>query len=191
MPLNDAAVFLPARMHVFTAPVGTTAPTLAMVKAAPETAPTGWDDLGHTSLEEDIEFGSDGGDSETKGSRQVANLREIVEATVDFLTVHSIQLTNETLTLFYGGGDASKPGQFDAPAAFGTTEKALLLVFLDGAKRAGLWWPRASARRAGGIGAAADDFLRYPLRFTKLQLSGQPSERTFADTVGTTPPAGN
>ncbi|MCK2242320.1 MULTISPECIES: hypothetical protein [unclassified Crossiella] len=187
MPLNDSAVFLPSVVHIFTAPVGGPAPTLAMVKAAPATAPAGWDDLGHSSTEEDIEFDTDGGDSEVKGSRQVRNLREITEATVDFLSVNSIQLTNDTLTLFYGpGGDTSKPGQYDAPSAFGTAERGVLLVFLDGAKRAGLWWPRTSIRRNGGIGAAADDFLRFPLRFTRLQASGQPSERWLADGLGAT-----
>ncbi|MCP3801854.1 hypothetical protein NLX83_21545 [Allokutzneria sp. A3M-2-11 16] len=187
MPLVSDAVFLPSRMHIFTAPTTLAMPTIAMVKAAPDVVPQGMDDLGHTDLEDDVEFDVDGGDSETKGSRQAKALREIVEETIDRVTVRSIQLTNDILTLFHGGGTTSNPNRFDAPSASGTTAKAVLFVFIDGAKRAGLWWPLTSIRRDGGLRADAENFLAWPLRITRLTPTGKPPESWLADGLGTTP----
>lgn len=189
MALNDDAVLLPGTGHVLTATVGATKPALAdLTSFAADTTdlPTGFTDLGHTSIDDIITFGQDGGDSEVKGSWQNPSLREVVTAqAVDFFTIPSLQvLDNEVLTLYYGGGSIAVANEFQLPDSPVPQEKAVAVIFLDGVIPVCFYVPKASIRRDDAIDASTDDFMSLPLRFTLVKASGQPRAIWIADDLG-------
>lgn len=135
---------------------------------------TGLTDLGHTDLDEVLAFGSEGGETEVKGSWQNKALREILtSAAIDYLVVKSLQLKdNDVLSLYYGGGDATVVDEFSLPDSPTVQERSLLVVMLDSGGPVGLWVPRAGVRREAEIGVTTDNFTTIPLRMTYLSASG-------------------
>ncbi|WP_298075252.1 phage tail protein [uncultured Corynebacterium sp.] len=137
--------------------------------------PIGWEPVGHTGNEDLPEFGYDGGDSETKGSWQKKNLREVTtEAPVDYVTVKALQFDAETLELYYGKNASSVDGVFgvDNPASSGV-ERAVLIVLVDGQFKIGFSAAKASLRRDESIALATDDFATLPLRATFTKHPGR------------------
>lgn len=179
MAINDSAVFTAATGYIFTAPVGTAAPTPTELAAFdPETFTSGasaWADLGHTSDEDLPEFGFEGGDRETRGTWQKKNFREVTtETPVDYVTVNAQQFDAETLALYYGDNASSDPNVFgvarsDAPAI----ERAFLLVLVDGTNKIGFSAAKASIRREDAISMAVDEFSTLPLRATFIKETGK------------------
>jgi hypothetical protein len=181
MAQNDDAVILPVTAHICTGTVGTAVkPTLAELETFRSsgwvTTPTGFTDIGHTNIDEIVAFGSDGGDSEVKGSLQNKTLREILTSeAVDYLTVQSLQVKDNTvLSLYYGGGDASVADEFSLPDTPAIQERALLVAIDDPGGVLGLFVYRASVKRDDTISMPSDDFSTVPLRFTYLKATGQP-----------------
>lgn len=176
--LKDNAVLVPGKGHILLGAVDTAAqPTQADLTAfAADTSdlPTGFTNLGHTDIDEILTFGQDGGDTEVKRSWQNEALRETVtEAAVDYFTVKSLQLIdNDVLSLYYGGGDATVADEFSLPDSSAPTERAAVVVFLDGSTVVAFYCPKVSIRREAEFDLAFDDFVKLPLRFTVLQKSG-------------------
>lgn len=190
MALDDAAVLLPGKAHIWTGTVGTaTKPTLAQLQTfAGDTAtiPAGWADIGHTDLDDVLAFGQEGGETEVKGSWQNPSLRETTTAeAVDYYVIKSLQvLDNDALTLYFGGGDATVANEFalaDTPAP---QERAAVVVFLDGSTPLGFYTPKVSIRREDAIEVASDDWVKMPLRFTVVKASGQKKAIWIADKLG-------
>lgn len=191
--LVDESVLEPAKAYVFVGPVGSPAPTLADIMAFnPETPAvlslrTGmdvWQTGGHTDLDEDFDADQDGGDSESRGSRQNPNLRERVEATVEYLQLNMIEFRNRTALLYYGGGTVGD-GYFDAPDTLTAKPYATCIVYVDGEdRRVAEWHPKTSVRGNGAIARAADGFLRFPIRFTWQKLAGFPVTRLLGEHFG-------
>lgn len=190
MALTDSAVLVPGVGHILIATVGAAAPTYAnLVTFAGNTAtmPTGFTNLGHTSIDDVWVPDQDGGETDVKGSWQNASLREVVTSqAIDFYTVKSLQINdNVALSLYYGGGDFSDPNQFDVPDSPAPQEKAAIVVFLDGSDVMGFYTPKVSIFRADAIEAAADDFMTLPLKFTVLKNSTDPKIRWIGEFIGT------
>src|SRR5690606_42017938 len=79
MALDNNAVLTAAKGYIFTAPVGTPAPTPAEAAAFTDGSDlTGWDNLGHTAREELPAFGLDGGDPEPRATWQAEAARTVV-----------------------------------------------------------------------------------------------------------------
>lgn len=191
MALNDNAVFTASRGYIFTAPINTAAPTPTEVAAFnPTTGFVGWDNIGHTSDDELPEFGFDGGDTETRGSWQNSALKEVVtEAISDFVTFNAHQFDEETLKLYYGvTNPGSTAGKFDINETGKTTEKALLIVVVDGDVAVAFHAGRTSIRRNDAISMDTDSFAFLPLRATILKGTGPLmswiSEDTGVNVVG-------
>lgn len=172
MALNNDAVLTAAKGYIFTAPVGTAAPTPAEVGAFTDgTALDGWDNLGHTARDELPEFGFDGGDTETRGTWQAESLREVTtEAAVDYVTFNAHQFDPDVLELYYGTDNTSSD-----PNIFGvrspnsrSQERALLIIIVDGDHKVAFYAPRVSIRREEAISLAVDEFAVLPLRATFL-----------------------
>lgn len=144
------------------------------------------DELGHTDLDEVLAFGSEGGETEVKGSWQNKTLREVLtSAAVDYFVVRSLQVKdNDVLSLYYGGGDATVADEFSLPDTPAIQERAVLVVMLDSGGPVGLWIPRAGIRREAEIGVAADSFTTIPLRVTFLKASGLPRATWIATGLG-------
>lgn len=186
MPIDDDAVLLPSTAHFLVGAAGATAPTWTAVKSYITGGFSGTltdlTDIGHTTLDEVVAFGADGGDSDVKGSLQNKSLRETVTSeAVDYLTVTSLQIkSGEILNLYYGGGTEAA-GTFDTPDTPLTQERALLIAIADAGGPAALWVTRSSVRRDDTISMPGDDFSTVPLRFTFLKQSGQPKVRWMSD----------
>lgn len=174
----DSATLIPAQGYVLTAPTGTARPTAAALGTfvTAGTLPATWVSLGHTDLDNILTFGTEGGDTTIKGSWQTASLREIqTSKAVDYYTVRSLQaLDRAVLALYYGGGDATTSDEFALPDASAPTERASLLVLVDGVSVVGFYNSKASIRRDGAMEFASDDFTKIPLRFTPLKNGTNP-----------------
>jgi hypothetical protein len=188
MAVTDAAVILPSIGHVWTGTVDTaTKPTVEQLAtfSSAGTVPSGWTDLGHTSLDNILTFGQDAGSTSVKGSWQNSALREIVtQQPVDYFTVQSLQLLDaDVLNLYYGGGT---PGtdEFATPDTTTPVEKAVTLVMLDGATELAFYCPKASIRADSEMAFASDDFTKIPLRFTPLKHSTNAKSYWIADGLG-------
>lgn len=194
MALNDAAVVYPNTAHFFLGDSATaTEPTLADIEAyvADTSTPiTGMTDLGNTTLDNVMAWGSDGGDTEVKGSLQNKSLREVLTSEkVDYFTVNSMQVKdNEVLTLYYGGGDASQPNRFGTPDNPIIQNRAVLVVIFDDEGPLGMYAQKCSVRADDSIQMPADDFTSLPLRFTPLKVTGKSKIAWIADGLGTPAP---
>lgn len=175
MPLNDDAVYLPARGYIYTAPTGTTAPTMTDIQAVPETDPTGWDNLGHTSNDDLPSWSHDGGDPEVKGTWQNQSLRSVVtEAATEYLTFNAHQVSREVFSYYWGRGDGgSEDGSFVLSGLGGQNpERAFLIIIIDGDRRAAFYAPRVSLSRDDDLELDTDSFMALPIRATILQQTG-------------------
>lgn len=179
MAENDDAVLTAAVGYVYTAAVGTAAPTPAQLKSInlenPDSwAATGWTSVGHTSRGTMPEFGFEGGDSEVKGSWQKKKLREIqTDDPIDYLTVVLHQFDEAALELYYGPNQSETEGIFAANVNQ-TNEKALLVVIEDRDLRLGHHASKASVKRDDAIELPIDDFASLPVRFTYLDYQTEP-----------------
>lgn len=137
--------------------------------------PIGWSPIGHTGMEDLPEFGYDGGDSETKGSWQKKNLKEVTtETPVDYVTIKALQFDSETLELYYGKNASSIDNVFgvDAPSSSGV-ERAVLIVLVDGDFKIAFSSAKASVRRDESVALSAEDFSTLPLRATFIKHPGR------------------
>lgn len=178
MPLTDAAPMIAGHGYILTAASLTaTQPTQVDIDAFVDDTtvlPAGFTCLGHTDLDNVVTFQQDAGDTTVKGSWQTASLREVITAeAIDSYTVSSLQIVdNDVLSLYHGGGDATVAGEFSLPDSPTPTERAAVLIFVDGTDALGFYTPKVSILRDDAIAVAADDFMKVPLRFTILQKTG-------------------
>lgn len=172
MALVDNSVFTAAKGFIYTGTVAATAPTpqdiYDFVNAA--TTVTGFTLIGHTSRDDLPEFGFDGGDTEPVGTWQVEALRTVTtEPAVDFVTFQLVQFDEDTLELYYGAANTQSDGSYGlAGAPGGSTEKAFLIIIVDGPRKIAFWAPKVELRRDDSIGLATDAFGTLPMRATFL-----------------------
>jgi hypothetical protein len=194
MATNDSAVLTAGAGWVFLADANTVSPGDDLVDPpagpfVPSALPAAWVPVGHTSRDDLPEFGSDGGDTEVRGSWQNASLRQVItETAVDYVTINLLQFDNDTLELYYGVENPLTNGERRfrvATTPTGTVEKALLIVIVDGNVSVGLYAPRVSFTRDDAISLAVDDFGTLPVRATFLQgTDGPAGDSLLFDWIG-------
>lgn len=178
MAQNDDAVLTAGQGFVFLAPANTASPTDVQVSPLSggfdiTDIPVAWVPIGHTSRDDLPEFGSDGGDTEVRGSWQNAALRQVTTQTpVDFVTLNLLQFDNDSLELYYGVANAAAAAarrfRVVSPGT-GNVERALLVVIVDGDVSVGFYAPKAAFKREDAVTLATDDFGVLPVRATFLQ----------------------
>lgn len=180
MAINDNAVFTAATGYVYTAPVGTPAPTRDdLANFDPEnfgiTDASEWSPIGHTGEDDLPEFGYEGGDTETRGTWQKKQLREVsTDDPVDYMTLKPLQFDEETLELYYGPNKSEVEGVYAVDStAEGGIERALLVIMVDGLFKIGHTAAKVSIRRDESISLASDEFSVLPIRATYLKHSGR------------------
>jgi hypothetical protein len=176
MALTDSAVLIPGVGSIWTGVVGTaTKPTTTVLNTfvSAGTVPSGWTNIGHTSLADILAPGQDGGDSEVKGSWQNASLRTVITSTaVDYFVIKSLQLKDNTvLSLYYGGGDATVTNEFGVPDSPAATELATCIVMVDGTDPTCIYMPKASWLRDDSMEFDPTEFTTAPLRVTALKYN--------------------
>lgn len=176
MALNDDLVLIPGKGAVFTAASGTDPWTATQVDAfvADGTIPAGFTHLGHTDIDSPLTPAQAGGEVTTRGSWQNDALQQSQAALTDSFTVPAEQvLDTDILTLYYGGGTSTTPGEFSAPDTPAAQERAWMVVFIDGTTALGWGGAKASILRGDAATVATDDFMKLPLTFTILKASGK------------------
>lgn len=166
MALDDAAVIIPGTGFVYTAPAGTAAPTDFENPESP------WEDLGHTSIEDGLTITKDGGDSNILGTWRNPSLRDRRDPVNFAITIHLLQLTNETLAYYFGGGDTSVEGVFGVNLITQPQERAMFIRIVDGAVSAPLYVPRVSLASDDDVEVDVENFLAFPVRATVLGVTG-------------------
>lgn len=178
MALQDNQVFIPGQGRLYVAPVGTAVPVDLTDPAAP------WEDLGHSSIEDGLTIGREGGDSEVLGTWQNPALRERREPTTWFVTMFLHQVSNQTLSFFFGGGDASVAGKFGVPLLPQAQERALFIRIIDGSNEAPLYIPRVSLLADDDVEVDVEQFLAFPIRATILGITGSNLMEFYGSDLG-------
>jgi len=166
MALDDAAVIIPGTGYVYTAPAGTAAPVDLINPGSP------WEDLGHTSIEDGLTITKDGGDSNILGTWRNPALRDRRDPVTFAITIHLLQLTNETLAFYFGGGDTSVEGVFGVNLITQPQERAMFVRIVDGDVSAPLYVPRVSLASDDDVEVDVENFLAFPVRATVLGVTG-------------------
>ena len=191
MALDDAAAIIPGTGYVFlndttgAAPPATTDAAVAALDLEADTLTTGWNNAGHTSLDDNVTLGRDGGDRTTKGTWQSPSLRETVAPITWTFGFKALQVSNVTFGLYFGGGDFTAPDRFDVPTTPVPQEKALFLVMVDGTTRLPLYLPKVSILGGDPIEADVENFLQFDLAATVLKATGAPLMSWFSANLGT------
>jgi hypothetical protein len=190
MALDDTEVLIPATGYVFlNATLGAAAPALtpsatAALDLTAATLATGWTNMGHTSRDDNVSLGRDGGDVTTVGTWQASALRTSVAPITYTLTLNALQANNETFQLYFGGGSIAGTDYYDMPDNATAQDRALYVVFVDGTKRLPLWVPKASIIGSDAVEADPEDFLQFNLSATFVKHATDPIGRWFAANLG-------
>ena len=149
--------------------------TSATAKLAEATKASGWEPVGHTAEEELPEFGYEGGETESKGSWQKKNLRQVsTEAPVDYVTIKANQFDIDTLELYYGKNASKVANIFgvDDASAKGI-DRAFQIIMVDGDFKIAFSSAKATVARDESITLATDEFSILPLRATFVKFPGR------------------
>lgn len=179
MALNGNAVVLPGVGYVLLSDVGAPPPdksditpsTLAqgddiVVGTEPDTAT--WRQLGHTSRENAVALGKEGGETTALGSWQAPTLKTSVSPITYSFTISALQFDNDVLSLYFGGGDTSQQGYFGIPKTTSPTEKALYLALVDGTAVWGEYFPKVSIIGGDGPELSPEGLTEWQLVATIL-----------------------
>jgi hypothetical protein len=179
MALNDDQLFLPGTGFVYVAAAGTAAPA---DMADPEAS--GYVNIGHTDIDDNISITRDGGDSETLGTWQNPVARERRDPVTFAVKMKLLQFSNETLELYFGGGDKSVAGKFGVPITAVPQERALFIRIVDGDREAPLWIEKTSIGSDDDVEADTEKFMGFPVRATVLGVTGHNLMEFFGDHLG-------
>lgn len=166
MALNDSQVFVPGQGHIYLAPPGTPKPTTL---TNPETP---WDDVGHSSVDDGLTITHDGGDSNILATWQNPALRDRRDPITFAITMHLHQVSNETLALYFGGGDITEAGVFGVNLIPTPQERAMFVRIIDGENEAPLYVPKVSLAADDDVEVDVENFLSFPIRATVLGITG-------------------
>lgn len=166
MALTDSSVIIPGQGFIYLADPGTSKPSNLKAPAAP------WENMGHTSTDDNFTITRDGGDSEVLPTWQNPSFRERRDPTVYLVQFTALQIDNTVLGLYFGGGDATGSGVFAVTSAVGATEKAMYTRIVDGDNEVGLYIPKVSISSEDDAEADIEAFFGFPLKATVLQVTG-------------------
>lgn len=178
MALTDGAVVLPGRGYIFThdtpgsAFPATTDAELAALDLTASSVGTGWNNLGHTSLENAVSLNREGEEGEIKGTWQNPSLRKTADTNTWVINVNALQVENDILELYFGAGDVSDPDAFHAPLLATPVERGLYIVLVDGSSRAGLGVAKVAISADEAPEFDPENFLEFSLKMTVLEQSG-------------------
>lgn len=161
MALDDTTLVIPGVGYIYTAPTGTAKPASAAAPATP------WVDDGHTS-EDGLSVTFELKTTKRKTWRSRAGVRVTVDDMDLTLGWTALQLDNETLAQYFGGGDITAPGVFGVVKTPAPVERAMFVRLVDGTHEVDLYVAKAAIAAAGEIKATPEDFTGFELQATIL-----------------------
>lgn len=188
MSFNTDATIVPGRGTVLTAAVGTAPPDFLTVDPTDKTALStiNWDTLGHTSRENAVALSKDGGDPTTRGSWWDSALSTSYSDVNWGLTVNTLQVDALSLGLAFGGGThTAAQKSYTVKAAISAIEKAVFVLMVDGPKRMGLYFPRASVTLGDAPEIDPENFFEIQLGAQILTASNGDRFKLFHPALGT------
>lgn len=191
MAINDNSTLVVKTGRFYVAEVGTEQPE-DLTPAALESA--GWEQMGHTSLEDILSWATEGGESTTLGSLQSPSLRNTVSARTESFTTTLLQWDEATLPFYFGAnmelieGSAIWRKVKSNPAP---VKKAFLVVFEDGQARFPVYAPSAEIGRGDDLSIdSTEDLAGLPIQITLLNHAGNDWAFAVAPVDAVATPAG-
>lgn len=171
MAFNNKAVLKPTRADFYwNNTVGAAKPTdLSQEPGA------GWENIGHSSIEDILAVSTEGGEATQLGSIQAPSLRTSVSAAIRSFTVNFLQWDTATMQLYYGANaKVGEDGALQIPEQPIPSEGAWLAVIRDGNNRGGFYAAKATAIGDGDFSISDTDSLaQLPVKFTPASVDGK------------------
>lgn len=177
MPLDAGKTIIPFRGNVLTAPVDTPSFDISSFVIGDDKTYPDWLTTGHTSRENSVALEKDGGDAEQKGSWEDEGLDAVYEPTAWSATVNALQMDKPTFELAFPGGEWDEATQSYDVGNIGTVERAVMVVFAPGDKRAGFYMPRGQITLGDAPELDVEEFFELQLRIQAL--SSQTTRKRF------------
>ena len=173
MAINDTSTLVVKTGRFYVNEVGTEAPA-ALDRAS--LATDGWEELGHTSLEDILSWATEGGETTTLGSLQSPSLRQTTSARTESFTTTLLQWDEQTLPFYFGGNMELIAGSDIFLGVKSNPEpirKAFLVVFEDGQNRFPVYAPAASIGRGDDLAIdSTEDLAGLPIQISLLNHAG-------------------
>lgn len=174
MAINDQSTLVVKTGRFYVHDVGTPAPT-DLSRSALETE--GWEEMGHTSLEDILSWATEGGEATTLGSLQSPSLRQTTSARTESFTTTLLQWDEKTLPFYFGGNMELIPGSdifMGVKSSPAPVTKAFLVVFEDGQNSFPVYAPSASIGRGDDLSIdSTEDLAGLPISITLLNHEGK------------------
>jgi hypothetical protein len=156
LALDDTTLVIPGTGFVYLSPVGTARPALAAAPAAP------WVDMGH-STEDGLTINYEVSTTVRRTWRARAGVRKTVDEVSFTLGWTGLQVDNDTLAAYFGGGDTSTAAAFGVMKVAAPYERALFIRLVDGGAEVDIYAAKASISAAGEATASPEGFIALPL----------------------------
>lgn len=174
MALNDAAVLSISTGHYYHAPVGTEAPAITDLLDPEALELAGWDEIGHTSLEDILSLASEGGEATTLGTLQAKSLRNSISPRTETFSISLMQFDTPSLKFYYGSNATVLASGFvGVPSNPVPTKTAFLAVFQDGENVFGIHALSSEIFRGDDMEFAdTESLVGMPLNVTPVNYQG-------------------
>lgn len=173
MAINDTSTLVVKTGRFYVAEIGTAAPT-GLDPTSLETA--GWEQMGHTSLEDILAWATEGGETTTLGSLQSPSLRQTTSARTESFTTTLLQWDEATLPFYFGNNMELISGSeifLGVKSSPEPVRKAFLVVFEDGQNRFPVYAPAASITRGDDLSIdSTEDLAGLPIQISLLNHEG-------------------
>lgn len=134
----------------------------------------GYDDMGHTALEDPFGLVSEGGEQTVLGTWRNKSKRTVQSPRVESVAFVLQQWDGVNYRYYWGANAAPDPnGYYMAPENPVPVVGTLWVLIRDGDETLPLWFPHVSIYRADDITADAEALMGMPVRATILGRSGQ------------------
>lgn len=164
MTVDATALFIPGLATVFHASPNHAMPSGGLSDFVLSAAgPTGWDNIGHTSKDDVVNFAKDGGDKTSLDTMLAAGVRTVYSSEAWTLNVAALQAEKAVLDLAFNG-DFDDDDGYIVPASNVGTNAAVFLLMQDGTAQMGFYIPNTSIKLGDAV--KIDDpatFLEFPL----------------------------
>lgn len=164
MTVDATALFIPGLATVFLASPNHAMPAGGLSDFVLSSAgPTGWDNIGHTSKDDVVNFAKDGGDKTSLDTMLAAGVRTVYSSEAWTLNVAALQAAKSVLDLAFNG-DFDDDDGYIVPASNVGTNSAAFLLMQDGTAQMGFYLPNTSIKLGDAV--KIDDpatFLEFPL----------------------------
>lgn len=169
MALDADQTIIPGRGFILTAAVDTPTPSLDALDINDSATYTGWTALGHTSRENTVGFSKEGGEATQRGSWEDEALDTTSTPVTYGVTINSLQVSNGTLSLAFGGGTYNATTRrFSVPGSTSKVKRAVYIVMFGGSKRAAWYLPQVDITLGDAPEVDVENFFEIQLSGTLL-----------------------